>query len=956
MARWAEVRAELDALLALAPDERGPHLDELARRDADLADEVRALLAHDAAAGDAFLAADPHPWEPGREVLRDVGPYELLRELGRGGMGVVYLARRADGAYQRRVAVKLLQRGAGDAGVLERFRRERQVLANLEHPGIARLVDGGTAADGTPYLVMEYVEGVPVDAWADTEGLSVRARLELFLEVCEAVQHAHDNLVVHRDLKPRNVLVAADGRVKLLDFGIAKVLDPEKTSAAPDLTVGFGRFLTPAYASPELVAGRPVTTSSDVYSLGVLLFELLTGEPPYRVETTSAAEVERIVCDTVPLRPSAAARAADDPARVARLRGTTPRGLVRALAGDLDRIVGMALRKEPGQRYASVRHLAEDVRRHLQGRPVAARGEGLAYRASRLARRNRAVVSTAALVLVALVAGLVTSLSLYRGAEEARAAEREQRGLAERRLAESRRLADDLAEQRRAAEQRLAEVERLNEDLEAQRALAQRRSMQVSDLSLRLIQDVNRRLYAIAGTTEVREVLVTMGLSYLDGLAAESGHDPETRLRLAKAYMQISGVLAAFGGPNLGRLDEALAAAARAEELAQELHDEDPDDVRRAALLAQVRGVLGSHLRSAGRVEEAAAAYRAGLEVGAPLAEDPAATVDQLGVLGAIHGQLAELLDGNGLLAESRPHLLASAALLERQVAIAPGPDRESELLLVRALLANNDALSGRPEDAVAPLQESVQGLEALARQHPDHPVLARKAEVARNWCANALSATGRVEEAAAMLRRTVAAVEARMEVDPADVQLHLDLLFARRYLMRLLFVQGEYEEFLELGLRTLEGARELARRRQGNAFGQTDLAGVLCDVGSGYARTGAYLEAVEHLTQAREILDGEVARDPSQLHVRRDLSRVHLELGRTHRAAAPPEGEARTRRLEAALDCFARALDVTDALVRDGLDRSQTYAAAIESAQAEVRAELDGPGGRPVEAGAGKP
>jgi serine/threonine protein kinase/formylglycine-generating enzyme required for sulfatase activity len=323
------------------------------------------------------------------QLPRRLGPYELLSVLGTGGMGVVYEARRADGAFEQRLAIKMLRPGPATAGLLRRFDRERRLLARLEHPGIARLVDAGDDEGGAPYLAMDFVAGEPIDRWCDQRSLDLRGRLLLLIEICQAVAYAHEHLVVHRDLKPQNVLVDDSGRPRLLDFGIALVLGDDGGEAAPELrlTATGERALTPAYAAPEQLRGGAVGPRADVYALGVLAHELLCGARPYRDEGTTRGELERAVLEREAVLPSATLRGPEAAERAAR-RGTDPRGLRRALRGDLDRIVATALRKEPQRRYPSAAALAEDLRRHLDGRPVLARGDGLSYRAAKFVGRH----------------------------------------------------------------------------------------------------------------------------------------------------------------------------------------------------------------------------------------------------------------------------------------------------------------------------------------------------------------------------------------------------------------------------------------------------------------------------------------------------------------------------------------------------------------------------------------
>jgi serine/threonine-protein kinase len=432
--RWQLLRDIVDAASQLPAGARRAYLDDTCGDDPALRREVESLLrAGDE--GSAFLkgpvGAAARDWaEAPSYVGRRLGAYEVTRELGRGGMGAVYLAVRADDEYRKHVAVKLIRGGADDSEMRRRFLIERQILANLEHPSIARLLDGGTSDDDRPYVVMEYVDGEPLDAYCDRHRLPIDERLRLFRRVCDAVQFAHSNLVVHRDLKPGNILVTPDGVPKLLDFGIAKLLD---APGEPAVTRTAMRPMTPAYASPEQVRSEPITTATDVYALGVLLCELLSGRGPYRLTERTPQAVEAAITTQPPERPSAALLRVDPsedgegqtrvtPDAVAEARGTTPERLRRRLTGDLDTIALMALRKEPGRRYASVEQLSDDVGRYLDGLPVRARPDTLGYRAGKFVRRHRAGVAAAG-AMVALVAALtgVYTVRLARERDRARA-------------------------------------------------------------------------------------------------------------------------------------------------------------------------------------------------------------------------------------------------------------------------------------------------------------------------------------------------------------------------------------------------------------------------------------------------------------------------------------------------------------------------------------------------------
>jgi eukaryotic-like serine/threonine-protein kinase len=436
---WDRAKELFEAALELDPSQRASFLAENCR-DASLKQQIEKLLIDYQAAG-SFLdnpaaeiqmeevlrlhpPSDEHLARPESAEAEDpmvgrrLGAYKLVRRVGQGGMAAVFLAMRADDEYQKEVAVKLVHPGLDSEEVLSRFRNERQTLAGLDHPNVVRLLDGGSAPDGLPFLVMEYVRGSPIDEYCDQHKLSVDERLRMFREVCDAVQYAHENLVIHRDLKPSNILVVADGTPKLLDFGIAKVLNPEPSTQGWLATETGSRCMTPAYASPEQARGQSVTPKTDVYSLGAVLYELLTGHRPYRLTQNSPAEIERAICEQEPEPPSTAvSRVENDkspdgkpvnktPESVSLTREGQPDKLRRRLRGDLDNIVLKALQKEPQKRYDSVAEFSQDIDRHLQHRPVKARPSNLAFRVPKFVRRHKTEVSAGFAVLVVIAAAV----------------------------------------------------------------------------------------------------------------------------------------------------------------------------------------------------------------------------------------------------------------------------------------------------------------------------------------------------------------------------------------------------------------------------------------------------------------------------------------------------------------------------------------------------------------------
>lgn len=425
--QWQLLSPYLDQALAMSDDERAAWLGSLGEQNPALAGQLRTLLdEHRVLAQEGFLEEGPAalPIAPGL-VGQTIGAYTLISQIGQGGMGSVWLAERSDGRFERRVAVKFLNLARMGKSGEERFKREGSILGRLAHEHIAELVDAGVSPAGQPYLVLEYVEGQHIDRYCDDRRLDVEARIRLFLNVLEAVAHAHANLIVHRDLKPSNVLVSKDGQVKLLDFGIAKLLEGEgQEGAATLLTVEGGRAMTPEYAAPEQVTGAAVTTATDVYALGVLLYVLLTGLHPAGSRLRSAADLVKAIVDTEPTRPSDVVAAtkenAEETTSNAARRTTTPDKLRRLLRGDVDTIVVKALKKNPQERYASVTALADDLRRYLKHEPISARPDTLAYRAGKFVRRNRRAVALATLAVVATAAGVVGTLVQNRTARAQR--------------------------------------------------------------------------------------------------------------------------------------------------------------------------------------------------------------------------------------------------------------------------------------------------------------------------------------------------------------------------------------------------------------------------------------------------------------------------------------------------------------------------------------------------------
>jgi tetratricopeptide (TPR) repeat protein len=521
--RWKQVRAVLEDALDQPASERAQFIAQACAGDAELQAEVEEYLRCEELADYAlpvseWIRDDPHDIEEVPDPER-VGAYRILRRIGEGGMGVVYLAERDDGEYKQHVALKIIKPGPQRMRLLQQFRQERQILAQLQHPHIAHLIDGGTAA-GQIYFVMEYVEGAPITAYCRDNNLSTRNRLALFCRACEAVSHAHRNLIIHRDLKPGNILVTSDSVPKLLDFGLAKVFHDGAASKHPSMTIT--PMLTPAYASPEQVRGEPLSTATDIYSLGVLLYELLTGRNPHHPEEKSPIEVCRIVCEEDAAPPSRSA----DP------------GTRRALVGDLDNIVLMALRKEPERRYRSVEDLRRDIQRYLDGFPVLASRSTMYYRCRKYVRRHLWGVAASVLGLIAALAA--ATMIWWEG--------------------------------------RLAEM-RFND---------------VRELAHSVIFELYDSVQNLPGSTAAQKLLVDRAIQYLRKLeAAGRPNDVELQLDLAAAYVKIARVQGHVRYSNLGDTAGSEDSFARARGIALALLRRHPDLEQAEDLLSEADQGLG---------------------------------------------------------------------------------------------------------------------------------------------------------------------------------------------------------------------------------------------------------------------------------------------------------------------------------------------------------------------------
>ena len=720
--------------------ERGAYVAAACGSDAVLEREVNSLLAEQGRAerfmeSPAIEAAAKGIAEE-EAALRGASPmtgrtishYRIVEKLGAGGMGEVYCAVRADGAYEKQVAVKLIRGGFGSEYFLARFRNERQILARLDHPGIARLLDGGATEDGLPFIVMEYVDGIPIDQYCEKLRLSVPERLKLFCDVCMAVQYAHQNLVLHRDLKPGNILVTSSGDVKLLDFGIAKITDADENHLASAAQATVLPMMTPEFASPEQVRNESMTTASDIYSLGVILYKLLCGRLPFRTNGTAPHEVARAICETDPAKPSSVIpddREAD--------KGASPNGSAgkrwksgRKLAGDLDNIVLKALRKEPVRRYGSVEQLAEDIRRYLEGRPVLAHKDTLRYRAGKFMRRERKIVTAAILVVLSLTGGLIAALR----------------------------------------EAHLAQVER---------GRAERRFNDVRSLANSLMFEVNDAIRGLPGSTAARELVVSKALQYLDSLAKEANGDFSLQSELATAYERVGEVQGTFDSANVGDTAQALSSLKKAAAIRQAIAIEEHNSHDSLTNLANTYEMLGLMLSSSGQYQEALdyAQEAVQIEEGFDSVQSAAGEEEGLAgsyyVLGVAQGDLG---DFQGSIFSLRK----SAAIREAIATTDPGLYVQVRTRLSGTYGEIGTILSemGRPAEAIAATRQGLDVMNALAAAHPKDRLFKEYVFEHTNVIASYFEQMGAHAQAEGYYQKAQAGFRATSASDPNDTNSRL--------------------------------------------------------------------------------------------------------------------------------------------------------------------------------------
>jgi serine/threonine protein kinase/tetratricopeptide (TPR) repeat protein len=736
-ANWKKVKAVFSDAADLPKDQLSLFLDNYP---AEIRSEVEKMLR--AIETEENLLNEPivelsQVWENEDLLGQKIGDYKILREVGEGGMGSVYEARRDDGEFEQRVAIKLIKSGLGSKEISSRFRHERRILASLEHPNIARLLGGGLTPKGLPYYVMEFIEGLPIDEYCSQNSLSVTERLELFQQVCAAVSFAHSKLVVHRDLKPSNIFVTRDGIVKLLDFGISKVLTPEANEMGTATQMG---MMTPAYASPEQVRGETVSTSTDVYSLGVILYQLLTETLPYQTKGKSLAELLELV---------SAARI-ERPSTVVEHQPNSKLQLVKLIRGDLDIIALKALNRDIARRYHSVEQLSADIRRYLTGLPISARPDSVAYRYSKFIHRNRISVVAVSAVFLALVGGIVATLYQNRVARQ-------------------------------------------------QQAIAEKRFEQVRKLANNVVFKYHDAIANLPGSTEAREMLVTDATEYLDNLAQDAGDNPDLLFDLAGAYIKIGNVQGAAYLANLGDSDGSLQSYEKSVGILEELVRRYPEKIEYLVGVNDALEQKNLLLVRLGRWQEAELSSQKNIEINLELIRKQAGNLDpqkklikNYQILGDAvnfrHGHLASVeLYRKGLQEAERvyrehPH----DEMIRRNLIVSLqriGTKSEYHAEILKETNEPKDEIAAIFVEAEQYHRRTMELAQELRRDFPNNEMYARYISAIQiNW-GTALARIGRGSDGVPLIRQSCQEFRQTVVTDPKNYEAKRDVAECLQYL-----------------------------------------------------------------------------------------------------------------------------------------------------------------------------
>lgn len=926
-AAWHHLEELFNEAVELPPSTRAAFLRRIEISEPALAAELRSLLesaatadeAVERAVGDALVNYTSDKELP----FLTLGPYRLLKEIGRGGMGAVYLAEREQ-HYQQKVAIKIVKRGMDSDFILDRFRHERQILARLNHPYIAHMLDGGITPDGRPYLVMDYVEGRKVTTFCRDKGLGARQKIELFRKICEAVQFAHQNLIIHRDLKPGNILIEADGTPKLLDFGLAKLMDGNLSQEQTRLHAG-GLLFTPAYASPEQASGEPVSTATDTFALGAILFEILTGQPIRDIDSTDPASVSKTILES----------------SVRRARSVAPN-----LDRDLDNILGKALQSEPSRRYGTAEQFSEDLRRYLAGLPVGAVPDHFTYRMEKFVSRNRWQVTAGIMFVALLAAGLATTTWQAQRAEQQSSIARAERAKA------------DAQRMRAESESARADVARAKAESEAEEALKQRsiarqetvraelRFSQVRQIAGTFLFDFHTAIADLPGSLPARKMLVEKGLQYLDGLSKEGSKDPSLQYELAQAYLRIGDIQGEPALPNIGDLAGALKSYNKGLVLVLDVLGRKPSDAVWRTKFACIERISRAKLSARGTGEATAMLLPALKEAGQLQLEHPSnENLFALAMLEANFAMAQQQLSK----ADTSLHYFEMASdkfrrLTEMQ---PPYPDADARLAATLGGQSDNQAALGHLTRAVELIREVLVLTKAIDAREPNNVRHIRQLARAYLRLGNLLGNPSgpnlmHPEEALTQYLDAQKLLDRLAERDPTNVTAVSDKASAHRYLGDVYGVLHKDEESLpefdiyaktQLALSKLDPANAMAKRLYGDSQSRLGLA---------HLHLNRYNDAIRYARNAISVFEELAKSDPKsviplslQIYPYRDIGKSYQALGQ-HGSAI----ESVNKGLAIAQDVSAKR--PTSATYTAVLSEMYGVRGEIRAAQAKVPGAVD--------------
>lgn len=886
---WQKIKDIIADALALPRQERAALLNSACGEDTELRKEVEKFLDFEDGEG-SFLEGSPVEFEKsdlrvsenGSSALvnKQIGNYKITREIGAGGMGAVFLAERVSDEFSQRVAVKLVKAGINSRETIRRFHQERRILASLEHPFIARLIDGGRFGDGEgmPYFVMEYIEGSPINEYADANNLTLLERLYLFRKICEAVEYAHRNLVIHRDLKPSNILITEDAAPRLLDFGIAKLLKDENANESGETNTQQFAF-TPEYASPEQLRGEKLTTATDIYSLGVVLYELLTGVRPFQSSEKNIGKLISLVTDSEPPRPSSAVSGqwlvvrnktapyieqrtkADEPQTNPKSKIQNP----KSLKGDLDNIILKSLRREPERRYSTVKEFSEDIRRHLEGLPVSASKDTWSYRAQKFIQRNRVAVGAAGLILLTLLAGLGAT------AYQANVAQRE----------------------RTKAEQRFRDVRQLANSF---------------------LFEFHDAIETLSGSTPARKLVVSRAVEYLDKLASEAEDDPTLQRELGTAYEKIGRIQGNSYFANLGDTEGAMKSYNRSLEIRRRLAEADPENRELQYELARSWRGVGDMLYTIDDLKGGLQAYENGIAIlNRIVAQEP----DNLKYLNTLSDTLSHQGDIKGMegfqnLGDTKGALESyrrSVEIGEKLVTAEPANAEYSGDLATHLIYFGRlQSATGDFKGAISSGQKSISIFEKLSAAEPDNFEYKKRLIVVSNSMRLLLLDEGRSQEALDSARSGIKTLEEMIAKDPKNFQLRRGLGVVYNALgmaqLQIRDVRGAIDSFH----RSLSGAEELSAADPKSGEPRMDVLTARQLLAEAQIEAGEFDSALLNLRQNVATYE-ETLREDSTDKVAKD--KLALSLALTGRALSAKGN------LSAAAEAFRRAVSSAEEVLQ---------------------------------------